>query len=193
MIETIEKFDTELFLYLNGFHNQILDVVMYYVSEGWFWAPVYLWILYVVKKKYGTKVFFVFIGGLGLSVLLSDRISVELFKEVFQRYRPCHNLDIREMVHTVNKCGGKFSFVSSHATNYFGVSVLTALFLRRRTATIWLLLWAGLIALSRVYLGVHYPADVSCGALLGTAIACVVFMLCKLVMSRMNLTLTQTF
>ena len=45
---------------------------------------------------------------------------MHLFKNVFQRLRPCHNPQIADWVHIVNnKCGGQFGFVSSHAANVF--------------------------------------------------------------------------
>ena len=34
----------------------------------------------------------------------------------------------------------------------------------------WLVLWAAIVAYSRVYVGVHYPIDILCGALFGSAI-----------------------
>jgi undecaprenyl-diphosphatase len=72
-------------------------------------------------------------------------------------------------VHTVNgKCGGAYSFVSSHATNSFSVALLTLLLLRRRWLTISMVLWALTVGYSRIYLGVHYPGDVIFGSLLGT-------------------------
>ena len=45
-------------------------------------------------------------------IFFADMGSVEIFKETFQRLRPCHALqDIR----LVDNCGGKFGFISSHS------------------------------------------------------------------------------
>ena len=72
-------------------------------------------------------------------------------------------------VHFRVSCGGGYSFPSSHAANHFALAVfLIGIF---GFAGQWqqkaLLAWAGLIAFSQVYVGVHYPLDVICGAILG--------------------------
>jgi undecaprenyl-diphosphatase len=74
-------------------------------------------------------------------------------------------------VHLYNgECGSGFSFVSAHAANSFNVAVLSLMLIGRRWYTIAILLWAAVIGYSRIYLGVHYPADVLCGAALGSLI-----------------------
>lgn len=180
MIEQIEAFDRELFLKINGLHQPWLDQAMMYMTNGLFWIPVYLILLYLVTKTYNTRVMLWSLLGVGLVVLLADRISVELFKEVFMRYRPTHNLEIKDLVHTVNNYrGGKYGFVSSHATNFFGISTFVSLLIRKKYPKMvpWIILWASLICYTRIYLGVHYPGDIACGAILGALIGFFVYRL----------------
>ena len=47
--------------------------------------------------------------------------------------------------------------------------------------------WAALVSYSRIYVGVHYPADILCGAILGTIIAIFVYYLMKYINKRFNL------
>ncbi|MFT5819384.1 MAG: undecaprenyl-diphosphatase [Crocinitomix sp.] len=178
MIEQLEQFDRDLFLTLNGLHADWLDPVMWWLSSIATMLPVIAFILYYAYKKGKIRLALIILGGIGLCVLFSDRISVELFKEVFQRYRPTHNTEIGDLVHTVIKPngeeyrGGIYSFVSSHATNAMSMALFSFLHLRRFNKK-WslLFLWVILVSYTRIYLGVHYPADLICGAALGALIA----------------------
>lgn len=184
MIEQIEQFDRDLFLTLNGLHADWLDPIMWWLSSIVFMIPVIAFVLYYAYKKGKLRLALIMMGGVGLCVLLSDRISVELFKEVFQRYRPTHNTDIGDLVHTVIKPngeeyrGGLFSFVSSHATNAMSMALFSFLHLRRFNKK-WSLifLWVIIVSYTRIYLGVHYPADLVCGAALGAVIGGIVYWL----------------
>lgn len=122
---------------------------------------------------------------------MGDRISVMAFKDVFQRFRPCHNPDIASLVHLVDGCGGKFGFVSSHAANSFALALFTGLLLRKHYKYILpiMLFWAALVSYSRIYVGVHYPGDILGGAILGTVIGIFVYWLMKIVNKRFNLNL----
>ena len=70
------------------------------------------------------------------------------------------------------------SFPSGHAATSFAGAVLLAYLFRRPAPG--LLLLATLVAYSRVYVGVHYPADVLAGAAVGTLVALVVIAVIRL-------------
>lgn len=186
-VEKIEKFDQDLMLQLNGAHGEWLDFFMMWVSKPIMWLPVYMLVLFLIYRKWGAKYVLIALLCGGLVVLLGDRISVMAFKDVFMRYRPCHNADIGHLIHIVNgHCGGQYGFLSSHSTNFFGLAVLLAGILSPgyKVPYTLLIIWAGLIGYSRVYLGVHYPADVLCGALLGSAIGFTVLRFYKFVRAK---------
>jgi len=114
----------------------------------------------------------------GILITLSDQLSVHVFKNVFLRYRPTHNLNLEGLVHTVNEYyGGQYGFISSHAANTFALATFISLLLQKhyKYITVLLFAWAAFISYSRIYLGVHYPADVAVGALFGTALALAVY------------------
>lgn len=177
MIDAILEIDKELFLLINGFHNSFMDFIMFWLSEKFIWIPLYLFLVFLIYRQYKIKTLIILLFTLIL-ITLSDQISVHLFKNVFQRLRPCHNEEIKDLVHIVNgKCGGQFGFVSSHAANTFAVSVFLIKLIGKKYKyfSILILLWAFLISYSRIYLGVHYPGDIVFGALLGSILALFIY------------------
>lgn len=169
MLDKLELLDRELFLAINGWHAPMFDNIMYYVSQIWVFAPVFVYWLYMVFNRYGLKKLLILIGFLGLLVLLTDQTS-NITKHAIKRYRPTHNLEIQSKVHTVNEYkGGLYGFFSGHSTNTFGVAMLLFLIFRKESIVFRLLFfgWAALTAYSRIYLGVHYPSDIFVGFVVG--------------------------
>ncbi len=166
---TLITLDQELFLLINGAHSPFLDFIMYWFSDKWIWTPAYAILLFLIVREFKGYTWMVLLGVV-LLIVLTDQISVRLFKDVFMRFRPCHDPELEGMVRTLyGQCGGKYGFISSHAANTFGLAVFTGLILRRPFK--WLLplmlFWALLVSYSRIYLGVHYPGDILGGALVG--------------------------
>jgi len=185
MIDWLIQIDTRLFLFLNGLNSEWMDGIMVWVSGKTTWWPFYLLLLGFLAWKKGWQLVPMILF-LILVVTISDQSSVHLFKNVFQRLRPCHEPSLEGMVHLVNhKCGGKFGFVSSHAANTFGVATLLFLWIRRRWFTVLMVAWALLVGYSRIYLGVHYPGDVFVGSLLGLACGWLIYSLFKFLIARL--------
>ncbi len=171
-MELINNLDTELFLIINqGIANPIFDWLMPYVRNPYVWTPLYLFIVIFCIKNYGKKGGLILLGLL-LSFGVADFTSASLIKPAVQRIRPCNDLSLKEEVVTRVRCGSGYSFPSTHASNHFALALFLILVFRRvwRHVTFWALLWAALICLAQVYVGVHYPLDVLAGALLGTGI-----------------------
>ena len=176
----LENIDQQLFLFLNSINSPLWDKIMYAISGKIIWAPVYLAILIYLGIKYKKK-FLVIIPFIIIAVTLADQLSVQLFKNVFHRLRPCHEPSLTGMIHLVNgQCGGLYGFVSSHASNSFNVALLSLMFIKRRWFTISIIIWASVIGYSRIYLGVHYPGDVICGAIVGSLIGWGIYKLYEL-------------
>ncbi len=177
MLEYLKELDTACFLFLNGFHNPFWDKIMWYISATTTWIPLYAVIIFFVVKKFKRKSIITLLF-FALLVLLADQSSVHLFKNVFERLRPCHNTDIQDIVHTINgKCGGKYGFVSSHAANTFALAVFLVFLFKNKAVSVFFILWATVVSYSRIYLGVHYVGDVLGGALLGTVVGLLTFKL----------------
>lgn len=166
----LNDLDHQLFLFLNGLHADWLDPVMTFVSSEMGWIPFYIVLLYLVFKKLGWRGLLFVLIGVAVLITCSDQLSAHVFKPVFHRLRPCHDPLIQDLVHLPNgHCGGQYGFISSHACNTFALASFITLLMKRFYKKIgWLMfIWATLVAYSRIYMGVHFPGDVLCGAAVG--------------------------
>ena len=178
LVQLIKDYDTQLFLFLNSKHNVFFDNLMFWLSDKFIWIPLYLFFFFIVYKQVGKRIWLVVLAAT-LLILLSDQISVHAFKNVFLRYRPCHNLVLESQIHLNSGCGGMYGFISSHAANTFALAMFLALFFKKKINYFgfFIFLWAVLVSYSRIYNGVHYPADVVVGAIVGMGIGVAVFKL----------------
>ena len=175
MLEFLKNIDTQLFVFLNGIHSPAWDKIMWWITGTNSWIPMYALIVGYIIYKFRWKAIITLIF-IAMVVTLTDQISVHGFKEVFQRLRPCHNPELKNIVHLVNnKCGGKFGFVSSHAANTFGVAFFLSNLFKNKYFSIFIFLWASVVSYSRIYLGVHYPFDILGGAALGSILGFLVY------------------
>ena len=178
MIDNIIHWDTGLFLYFNNLGNVFWDPFWLAVSEEETWIPLYAVLLYLLYRQYPNRKFFLIIPFIVLNVLFTDQGSVWLFKEQFQRLRPCQLEELLDKMRLVKEsCGGLYGFISSHSSNTFGLAVLVGLLGKPnyRYLIVLLIVWAALVAYSRVYLGVHYPLDIMVGALYGVLCGLLVY------------------
>ncbi len=173
MFERLLEKDQELLIFLNGLHNPFFDVLMYWMTTVWFWLPFLAVVLWFMWKHYKKKMGLI-LAFFALSIVFSDQTS-GFIKDKVARLRPSQNTEINEQLHLhVFKngdvyTGGKYGFVSSHAANSFSLALLFMYFFKPINKPVrWLfMLWAILFSYTRIYLGVHYPGDIICGALVG--------------------------
>jgi undecaprenyl-diphosphatase len=183
MTEYLEEIDRQIVLAINGLHRVWLDEIMWWISARITWIPLYLVLLYLAFKQLNRKQLFLFVVFVVGSVAITDLVSVHLFKNVFLRYRPSHNLFISDQLHFYKikqgewYKGGQFGFVSSHAANYFAIATASWLVLKEEYPKLkwWLLIIGFLICFSRIYLGVHYLSDIVVGGFVGGFIAFVIY------------------
>ncbi len=170
MLRWLLDLDKDVFLFLNGLHSPEWDKIMWWISHENSWIPLYVILLIVlIYQDRSYRVFFTLLF-LGLVILLNDQISV-LIKNLVERPRPTHNPEIADLVHIVKDYrGGQYGFVSSHAANVFGLAVYLLNQFKNIKWSIFLIVWATVVSYSRIYLGVHYPLDIICGAVMGILI-----------------------
>lgn len=181
MLEFLKSIDYQLFTFVNSYNSIFFDEVMTAISGQILWLPYFALIIYflIFKNKLKNKWY----GLLGLLFLvaaigIADFSSVHLFKDNFTRLRPCHNQLFVDTVHLVDEhCGGQYGFVSSHSANFFSLAVFSSFFIKRKLFIFLSFFFAIIVAYSRVYLGVHFPADVVCGGLWGMFIGSIFYYL----------------
>jgi len=183
MIQTISEWDKSAFLYLNGFHSDLMDYVMTLFTLTPTWILFYGVTLYVIIRKYGRKSIPIIIS-IVLVILLADQLS-GLLKHSIMRLRPSNDPEVSPYAHVFFTKGGLYGFVSAHAANAFSFATFTAFLFRSRGYSIFIFPWACLIAYTRIYLGVHYPGDILGGMILGILIGWGIFRLLILVEKRM--------
>lgn len=171
MLEKIIALDKQLFVFLNGLGSPTFDGLWLIITKQAYWAPFFLLVFYLLIKKIGWKNFFIAVVFIALLILLCDQ-SANLFKNYFQRLRPCNDPQIKDIIRVV-KSSNSFSFYSGHATNSMATTVFIFLIIRKYYKyAILLFLFPLIFAFSRIYLGLHFPIDIltgyAFGALYGT-------------------------
>jgi undecaprenyl-diphosphatase len=157
-------------------------------SNKLFWIPLYAWIIYLMYKKFEKGIFIILLCAIAL-IFFSDQ-TANVFKALVQRYRPTHHPSFGQLVHTVNDYrGGTYGFFSSHASNAFAIVMFVILLLRPSTRILKLILfgYACLTSYSRIYLGVHYPADIVVGACCGLGLGFLFYNLTKVLLEKWNI------
>jgi undecaprenyl-diphosphatase len=188
----LESIDRAIVLFVNGLHTPLLDEIMWFLSGRLSLLPLYLLLLVLLKFQNTWKNTAIILVGLIVAIFLADQISVHLFKNGFERYRPSHNEELKHLLHFYEVKpgeyyqGGKYGFVSSHAANFFAMIAFIFPFYKEKKNWILagLILVGILVAISRIYLGVHYFSDVLVGAALGILIGFSIRNLVKLTFKK---------
>lgn len=177
VLQEIIRYDKEVFKTLNGrWVNSFFDTVFPYLRNGNFWMPLYLFLIVFVlvnfKRNSGWWILLAVVT-VASSDFLNSFVLREWLNHWIFRARPCRDISMYGQVRFLaNYCPESSSFMSSHAANHFAMAMFIYATLKNHIGK-WLglfFVWAFFIAYAQVYVGVHYPVDVICGGLFGSAI-----------------------
>ena len=167
-METLIDLDKSLFVFLNALGIELFDAFWMFITNKKSSIPLYLFLIYYIYKKLSYAEFLKYIVLISILILFTDQIS-NLFKDYFERFRPCHDETINDHIRIVKiSCGGLYGFFSAHSANSFALATFFYFSLKRFSSNFkYLFLWAIIVSYSRIYIGVHFPADVIFGSFFG--------------------------
>ena len=194
--------DQQWLLAINGWHSEWADILMWYISKSTTWLPLYALLVGLIVYRFGILSpslcregrrgssllrVLIILAGFAVAVGVSDFVSSGIIKPWVCRLRPTHEPALAGMLHLVNGyTGGLYGFVSSHAANTMACALLFALLYRNKYATVGLMLWVTLNCYSRMYLGVHYPADIIGGLAIGALMATLTYGMVRRLLERVD-------
>lgn len=171
-MEKILDVDSDLLIHLNNMGNANWDGFWVAVTDIRFWVGIYIILLAITmyQSKDAKKALYILLA-FALSASLIHLLGTYLVKPLIARPRPCNEIEIQGLLRVIEgTCKQEFSFFSGHAANAFAQGIFVMLLFKDwNKALVFLsIILAMVIAYSRVYLGVHYPLDIICGALIGS-------------------------
>lgn len=175
---TLLQIDVAVLHFFNGGGNMLMDQIVWVLTSGLTWIPLYLALFYIVVRnnetmsQIGLVLFSAF-----LCVLFADGIVDGIIKPLVARWRPSNDPIIKYTIHVVNGMRLKdYGFCSAHAANTMSLAVFFSLLIRSKLMTITLVAWSLVNCWTRLYLGVHYPSDILCGLAIGVLVGLLVYL-----------------
>lgn len=167
MRNKLKRFD-DLFIELinRKMRNKHFDSIMYKITN--LGSAPFATLLIFIMVFFGNNIF----RNIGIEIFIVLGISqvvVHSLKRLLSRERP---YKIFEHLNTFGINLKDYSFPSGHSAASFSIATTIALNLPKISIIVFFL--AIIVAISRIYLGVHYPTDVAAGIIIGFLTSCIV-------------------
>ena len=164
LVDSLYRWDVIFFNTIFGLNGRrAISVVMPCISHtgNGYYYPAIPALVFLFQPEMAPLFF--------LTALVAYAVEVPLFvlmKHWVKRDRPCEVLDdIQNRIIPSDQ----FSFPSGHTSAAFVMATLIGYFFPLLALPVYL--WALLVGLSRIYLGVHYPTDILAGIFIGSLTA----------------------
>ncbi|TDQ23788.1 phosphatase PAP2 family protein [Tenacibaculum caenipelagi] len=167
MIENILQKDKELLIYLNNLGSEQWDGFWLTITNQFTWTPLFVLVLFLVFKQFGWKKGVFTLLFIAVIVAFSDQFT-NLIKNTTERIRPCNTESLKGYLREFSYKPRGYSFWSGHASLSTTITTFMILLLRKHYKVIYFMVLFPLIfGYSRLYLGVHFPVDVTSGYISG--------------------------
>src|SRR5690606_28646301 len=186
-MEQLIEFDKELFLLLNNLGNPVWDDFWNILTNKWSSIPLYAVLIYLLYKSLGLKGAIISIILVAGMITITDQLA-NVFKDAFQRPRPCRQEGVMEFARIIAERCGRYGYFSAHAASSAALALYMGLILKPFYSKIFpiLIIWAAMVAYSRIYVGVHYPGDILTGMLLGVIVGWIFYKIQQSLLRKYN-------
>ena len=169
-----QNIDDQIFTAINGsYHRPWVDTLFATFTDLHkipLFAIVFVGlVLFFLIRKFGKQFWVVFLAMI-VAASVSDLLCRRVLKQSIERPRPFQSETLKDSVVKIAPATGN-SFPSNHTANCFAVAVIMAAAFPRQRYLFYI--FAGLVAFSRVFCGVHYPSDVIVGSVVGIMIGAI--------------------
>ena len=167
MLEKITETDGRILLWIQeNVRHDVLTPIVKAITYSGNWGAIMIAAVVILLIKPKTRKLGMMCGA---ALVVNLVICNLILKLAVARVRPYETIEGLELI--VGKAYD-WSFPSGHSSGGFAVGTVIFMETKKRVGVPVLIL-ALLIALSRLYVGIHYPTDVLFGAIIGTVIGCV--------------------
>ena len=180
--------EIQILHWFESLHNPITNPIMYGITSlgngGIFWIILAAAMLLIFPKKY-RKVGLSMAIALILSLIFCNGIMKHLWARPRAFWVEGQNFvvgDQFENLYGIFQSIHDYSFPSGHSSASFAAA--TAIFMWRKKEGTAALILAALIAVSRLYLTVHYPSDVFVGTITGILYGIASYFIAQQLMKR---------